>query len=212
MLNLHRRLIGITVLLMLATSSLSATYSFAEPSNAQENTSLESQEMENCKKTGLRTILTEKIVDGKLEIQQYTIPNLVTKEEVRKTMQIENKTLNWTLICNTYNSGIVLFDGKTSKLKDNFLRDTSEIGKQIPAEGKEENNGISIIQKEIVHDYNYQIIFTANTDEFQENEFFMTLSLEFDPYFQDFENCGINEGFKSYNESIIHDYLKEKTI
>ena len=39
MLNLHRRLIGIMVLLMLATSSLSATYSFAEPSNTQENTS-----------------------------------------------------------------------------------------------------------------------------------------------------------------------------
>lgn len=212
MLNLHRKLIGIMALLMLATSSLSATYSFAEPSNTQENTSLESQEMENCKKTGLSAILTEKIVDGKLEIQHYAIPNLITKEEVRKTMQIENKTLNWTIVCNTYNSGIVLFDGKTSKLKDNFWRDTSEIGKYAPAEWREEKDDISIIQKEIIHDYNYQIIFTANTDEFQENEFFVTLSLEFDPYFQDFENCSINEGFKSHNESIIHDYLKEKTI
>ena len=121
MLNLHKRSMGIAVLLMLATSSLSATYSFAEPNNTQENTSLENQEMKNCKKGGLRTILTEKIVDGKLEIQQHTIPNLVTKEEVRKTMQIENQVLNWTLVCNTYNSGIVLFDGKTSKIKDNFF-------------------------------------------------------------------------------------------
>ena len=36
--------------------------------------------MENCKKSGLRTILTEKIVDGKLEIQQYSLPNVVTKK------------------------------------------------------------------------------------------------------------------------------------
>ena len=203
---------GIVVLLMLATSSLSATYSFAEPNNTQENTSLENQEMKNCKKGGLRTILTEKIVDGKLEIQQHTIPNLVTKEEVRKTMQIENQVLNWTLVCNTYNSGIVLFDGKTSKIKDNFWRDSSYIGKFVSAEWKEQKDDISINQKEIVQDYNYQIIFTGNTDEFQENEFFITLSLEIRPNFQDYENCTMIEGFESYNKSTIHNQLRETTI
>ena len=176
MLNLHRRLIGITVLLMLGTSSLSATYSFAESSDTQENTLLENQEMEDCKRSGLRTILTEKIVDGKLEIQQYAIPNLVTKEEIRKIMQIDNKTLNWTLVCNTYNSGIVLFDGKASNVRDNFWRDSLEIGKIVPVEWKELKGETMVTQKETVQDYNYQIIFTANTDEFQENEFMMTLN------------------------------------
>ena len=212
MLNLHRRPIGIMVLLMLATSSLSATYSFAEPSNTQESTSIEAQEIDNCKKSGLRTILTEKIVDGKLEIQQYALPNLVTKEEVRKTMQIENQTLNWTYVCNTYNSGIVLFDGKASKLKDNFWRDSSEITKYEPAEWKEQKNDVLITQKETVQDYNYQIIFSANTDEVQENELFMTLSLELSPEFQNYENCVMIEGFKPHNEPLIHSYLEEKTI
>ena len=212
MLNLHRRLIGITVLLMLGTSSLSATYSFAESSDTQENTLLENQEMEDCKRSGLRTILTEKIVDGKLEIQQYAIPNLVTKEEIRKIMQIDNKTLNWTLVCNTYNSGIVLFDGKASNVRDNFWRDSLEIGKIVPVEWKELKGETMVTQKETVQDYNYQIIFTANTDEFQENEFMMTLNLEFDPKFQYFEDCSMIEEFKSHNESIIHNYLKKTAI
>ena len=200
------------VLLMLATSSLSATYSFAEPSNTQESISIDTHKMDNCKKSGLRTILTEKIVDGKLEIQEYAIPNLVTKEEVRRAMQIENQTLNWTYICNTYNSGIVLFDGKASKLKDNFWRDSSEIAKYVPAEWKEQKDDVPIIQKETVQDYNYQIIFSANTDEVQENELFMTLSLELSPEFQNYENCVMIEGFKPHNEPLIHNYLEEKRI
>ena len=212
MLNLRKRPIGIMVLLMLATSSLSATYSFAEPSNTQESTSIENQKMDNCKKGGLRTILTEKIVDGKLEIQQYTIPNLVTKEEIRKIMQIDNKTLNWTLVCNTYNSGIVLFDGKASNVRDNFWRDSLEIGKIVPVEWKELKGETMVTQKETVQDYNYQIIFTTNTDEIQEIEFFMTLNLEFDPKFQSYEDCALVEVFESYNESTIHNYLKEITI
>ena len=212
MLNLHRRSIGVVVLLMLATSSLSATYSFAESSNTHENTLLENQEMENCKRGGLGIILTEKIVDGKLEIQQYAIPNLVTKEEIRKIMQVENKTLNWTLVCNTYNSGIVLFDGKASNVRDNFWRDSLEIGKIVPVEWKELKGETMVTQKETVQDYNYQIIFTANTDEFQENEFMMTLNLEFDPKFQYFEDCSMIEEFKSHNESIIHNYLKKTAI
>ena len=212
MLNLHRRSIGVVVLLMLATSSLSATYSFAESSNTHENTLLENQEMENCKRGGLGIILTEKIVDGKLEIQQYAIPNLVTKEEIRKIMQVENKTLNWTLVCNTYNSGIVLFDGKTSNLRDNFWRSSSEIGKIAPVEQKELKGDTKATQKEIAQDYNYQIKFTANTDEIQENEFFMTLNLEFDPKFQSSENCTLVKVFESYNESTIHNYLKQITI
>ena len=200
------------VLLMLATSSLSATYSFGEPSNAQESTSIENQEMENCKKSGLGTILTEKIVDGKLEIQHYTLPNIVTKEEVRRTMVIDNQTLNWTYVCNTYNSGIVLFDGKASKLRDNFWRESSEIAKYMPVEWKEQKNDVQIAQKEVVQDYNYQIIFSVNTDEVQENELFMTLSLELIPEFQNYENCVMIEGFESYNESAIHNYFGEKTI
>ena len=212
MLNLHRRSIGIVVLLMLATSSLSATYSYAESNNTQENTSLGNQEVENCKKGGLRTILTEKIVDGKLEVQQYAIPNLVTKEEVRKTMQIENQTLNWTLVCNTYNSGIVLFDGKTSKIKDNFWIDSSDIRKFVSVEWTEQKDDVPVTQKEIGQDYNYQIIFTADTDEFQENEFFITLNLEFSPKFQNYENCIMIEGFESYNKSIANNHLREITI
>ena len=199
------------VLLMLATSSLSATYSFAEPSNIQENMTIENQKIENCKKSGLRAILTEKIVDGKLEVQQYVLPNIVTKEDVRRTMQIESQTSNWTYVCNSYNSGIVLFDGEALKLKENFWRDSSEIAKYVPAEWKEKNE-VSTTQKEVAQNYSYQIIFSGNTDEFQENELFMTLSLELSPELQNYEYCTMIEGFESYNESIIQNNLEEKTV
>ena len=87
-----------------------------------------------------------------------------------------------------------------------------EIGKIVPVEWKELKGETMVTQKETVQDYNYQIIFTANTDEFQENEFMMTLNLEFDPKFQYFEDCSMIEEFKSHNESIIHNYLKKTAI
>ena len=209
--KLDRRSIGIMVLLMLATSSLSASYSFAEPNNTQENTTIDGKKIENCKKNGLETILTEKIVDGKLEIQQYAFPNTANKEEVRKTMQLQNQTLNWTHSCNTYNSGIVLFDGKASKSSDNFWRVSSEIAKNGFDEW-EENGNYSISQKEIIQDYDYQIIFSGNTDKVKENELFIVLNLELSTKLQYYENYVMMEGFDSYYVSMTHNNLEEKTI
>ena len=210
MLKINRRLVGMTVLFMLATSSLSATYSFAEPNHIQEDSSAETKMEENCKKSGLGTILTEKIVDGKLEVQQYAFPNTISKEDLRRTMQLDNQTSNWTYVCNAYNSGIVLFDGKASKLGDNFWRNSSEFTNYELTEWESNNSTIS--EKRTVQGYSYKIIFSGNTEEIQENELFMTLSLELNSEYKNNDNCIMIEEFESDIESNNHNNLAEKPV
>ena len=212
MLKTHRRSVGMIVLLMLATSSLSATYSFAEPNHAQEGSSTETKKKEKCKKSGFGTILTEKIVDGKLEVQQYAFSNIITKEDLRRTMQLDNQASNWAYVCNAYNSGIVLFDGKASKLGDDFWRNSSELTNyELPEWKEDKDTGLSP-QKHIVQGFSYQIIFSGNTGEIQENELFMTLSFELSPELKNDDNCVIIEGFQSDSESINHNKLVGKSI
>ncbi len=63
------RIIGaLAILLMLGASPLSVTYAFAE----NEGKQIENRE--------LKAILTEKMVDGKLEVYQYVLPEEISEE------------------------------------------------------------------------------------------------------------------------------------
>ena len=210
MLKTHRRLSGMIILSMLATSSLSATYSFAESNHSQEDPSTEIKLGENCRQSGLRTILTEKIIDGKLEVQQYEFPDIVSKEDLQRTMQLDNHASNWTYVCNAYNSGIVLFDGKASKLVDSFWRNSSEFTDYEFIGWKNPDNS-PINGNQTVQGYSYKIIFSGNTEEIQENELFLTLSLELNSEFNNNDKGVTIEGFESNTESINQNNLGEKS-
>ena len=205
----YKKSLGMIVLLMLATSSLSANYSFAESNHSQE-LSTPTEKIENCQKNGLRTILTEKIVDGKLEVQQYALPDIITEEDLQRVIQLDSQTSNWAYLCNAYNSGIVLFDGKASKLGDSFWKISSEFLNSELSEWKVEDDNHLISQKQSVQDYYFEIIFSVNTGEIQENELFMPLNLELKPHVQQIENCILTEGFD--NESINQKIQMEKSI
>ena len=79
----RNRTIGvISILLMLGASPLSVTYSFADIEG-----NLEDKKGQNDSKTGndiqkerLGAILTEKVVNGKLEVQHYALPDDITEE------------------------------------------------------------------------------------------------------------------------------------
>ena len=163
------------------------------------------------KKSRLKTILAEKIVDGKLEIQQYTFSNIIPKEDIQRTMQLDNQTSNWVYVCNTYNSGIVLFDGKASKLGDNLWGNSSKFMNYELPEWKEQNYTSFDSQKQNSHEYSYQIIFSVNTEEIQENELFMTLSLELGPEFQNNDNYVLIAGFELETAPINHKNLLQKS-
>ncbi|MCJ8305592.1 MAG: hypothetical protein MJK05_00925 [Nitrosopumilus sp.] len=68
----QKRSIGvIAILLMLGASPLSVTYSFADFGNYQEG----KKEQQSNQKERFGAILTEKIVDGKLKVQHYELPD-----------------------------------------------------------------------------------------------------------------------------------------
>ena len=90
---------------MLAASPLSVTYAFGEnDSNPEE----------------LKTILTEKVVDGKLKVSHYALPEGLSEADLRRTLSIDDQ-MSWAYVNHeSYNAGIVLFDGKASKLGENL--------------------------------------------------------------------------------------------
>ena len=103
-----RNIGAIVILLMLAASPLSVTYSFAENGDQLE----ENRE--------LRAILTEKVVDGKLKVQHYAIPDEVTEADLQRMLSFDGQ-ISWAFVnYKAYNTGIVLFDGKASKVGENL--------------------------------------------------------------------------------------------
>jgi len=104
----HNRTIGvIAVFLMLGASPLSVTYSFA---NIQDN-----------QKERIGVILTEEVVNGKLEVRHYALPDNTTKEDIQRRLSFEGQTSSWAYVnYHVYHSGIIIFDGKASKVGDNL--------------------------------------------------------------------------------------------
>ena len=103
------RIIGsLAILLMLSASPLSVTYSFAEN---------ESNQVENRE---FRAILTEKVVDGKLEVRQYSLPEEFSEDDLKRMLSFDGQ-ISWAYVnYKMYQSGIILFDGKVSKIDENL--------------------------------------------------------------------------------------------
>ena len=135
----------IAILLMLGTSPLSVSYSFAD---FEENNS---DLLENKR---LGVILTEKVVDGKLQIQQYSLPDEFSEDDMDRIVSFEEESSNWAYVnYNALHSGIVLYDGKASKsgenkleISTNLLKD-SQFGHELPEDSEK---------------LSYKVIFSGN--------------------------------------------------
>ena len=105
------RIIGALIILsMLGASPLSITYSFAEN---------ESEQIENKKH---RSISTEKMIDGELEVFQYVLPEKFSEADLKRMLSTEGQ-MSWAYVnYKMYQSGIVLFDGKISKIDENLWK------------------------------------------------------------------------------------------
>ena len=127
---------------MLGASPLSVTYSFAE----NESNQLENREF--------RAILTEKVVDGKLQVHQYSLPEEFSEEDLKR-MLLSDGQISWAYVnYKMYQSGIILFDGKVSNIGENLweisIEDDSnkDLSYKIVFSGKiaetDEENGFAI--------------------------------------------------------------------
>ena len=80
----------VTMLVMLSTASLGVSYSHAE---SEEN--LEFEEIQNSlpgdlSSDEIRTILTERVVDGKLEVMELVLPKDTTDEDLKRILSLED--------------------------------------------------------------------------------------------------------------------------
>ena len=136
MIKSHNKTIGvITIFLMLGASPLSVTYSFAD---IQDN-----------QKKRLGVILTEEIVNGKLEVRHYALA-----DDPQRRIFFEGQTTNWAYVnYQVYHSGIIIFDGKTSKVGENLWKIST-------------NDGMDKIISD--EDLSYRVVFSGKSVETDE--------------------------------------------
>ena len=102
-----RNIEGIVILLMLATSPLSVTNAFAQNEVNPEE---------------LVEIITEKMVDGKIKVSHYALPNDLAEGDLQRILSMDEQ-MTWGYVnYKSYNAGIVIFDGKASKLGENLWK------------------------------------------------------------------------------------------
>jgi hypothetical protein len=167
---------GILILLMLFTSPVSVNYSFAESQESQEEKAKISK---NVKKERLWAILTEKVVDGRLELQHYALSTDISEEDLRKLLSFEDQISSWAYVnYNAYHSGIVLFDGKASKTGENLWKITANDvlnleEKEFDLELSEKSNDSHVVMHGAVDkDLSYKVIFSGKIAETGEGDVF----------------------------------------
>jgi hypothetical protein len=174
----QKRSIGvIVILLMLCASPLSVTYSFADFGNYQES----KKEQQSFQKERLGAILTEKIVDGKLKVQHYELPDDISEKDMQRMLSSDGETSSWAFVnTKTYHSGIILFDGKASKIGENLWKiSTNGVlnleERQFDLELNGKSNGAQAILNVATTsegELSYKIIFSGKVSETDEANVF----------------------------------------
>jgi len=147
-----RSFVVIAIFVMLGTSPLSVSYSFAD---FGENDS------ELLKNKRLGVILTEKVVNGKLQIQQYALPDEFSDNDKQRMVSFEKESSSWAYVnYNALHSGIVLYDGKASKIGESQLEISTDFleDSQSVLEIPKNSHIIENSQKEL----SYKVIFSGN--------------------------------------------------
>jgi len=172
MINFQKQtIIGIIILFMLGTSPLSITYSFGEDYQGEQRKDTQYAE-KTLKKGRLSIILTEKIVNGRLEVQHYTVPEGLSEEDKQRMLSFEDEILGWAYVnYKAYHTGIVLFDGKATKVgEDMWQISTEDILKirnsEFGTKFSEKYNNFEVMNNSASEiDLNYKVIFSVKITE-----------------------------------------------
>ena len=198
---------GIAILLMLGFSPLSVTYSFGETDRFQANNESENSQSQQ-KERLLRAILTEKVVNGKLEVRQYSLPENISEKDMQRMLSFDGETSGWAYVnYKAYQSGIVLFDGKASKIGDNLWKISSngtlnleERQFDLKLSGKSNGSHVKLHGIASEGNLNYKIIFSGKFVETEDQNIY-AISI-------------VNSGLKNVEtgQTIKLDHIGELTI
>jgi hypothetical protein len=166
----------IAILLMLGASPLSVTYSFADFENYQEG----KKEQQSNQKEELSVILTEKIVDGKLKVQHYELHDDISEKDMQRMLSSDGETSSWAYVnTKAYHSGIILFDGKASKIGENLWKistnDVLNLGEgqfDLELNGKSNDSQMILNGAASEEELSYKIIFSGKVSETDEENIF----------------------------------------
>jgi hypothetical protein len=166
----------IAILLMLGASPLSVTYSFADFENYQEG----KKEQQSNQKEELSVILTEKIVNGKLKVQHYELHDDISEKDMQRMLSPDGETSSWAFVnIKAYNSGIILFDGKASKIGENLWKistnDVLNLGEgqfDLELNGKSNDSQMILNGAASEEELSYKIIFSGKVSETDEENVF----------------------------------------
>lgn len=173
MIKLRPRTIrGIIALLMLCASPISVTYSFADTEDRQN-------ELKNTESERLNGILVEKMIDGNLKVRHYALPDEFSKKDIQKMLSFDEE-ISWAYVnYKAHHSGIVLFDGKASKINNELLdistNGTLNLAKiQADLELSEKSDNFNTeISSAVSSDLSYKIIFSGKIGEPSEDNTFL---------------------------------------
>ncbi|KFM17490.1 hypothetical protein AAA799P11_01322 [Marine Group I thaumarchaeote SCGC AAA799-P11] len=161
----QNRTIGvIAVLLMLAASPITVTYSFADDTEVYETKG-------SSKNERLGVILTEKMVDGKLKVQRYALPSDMSKEDMQRMLSSEIS--GWAIMSyKAYNAGITLFDGKAIKvgqdlweISTNGVLSLEEKEFDLELSGKSNGSHVKLHGTASDEDLSYKVVFSGKITE-----------------------------------------------
>jgi len=171
----------LAIFLMLSTAQLGVTYSNAE---SEENLELKETQKDpkltnKSQKEGLGVILTEKVVNGKLEVRQFALPEDTTENDRNRILSLEGAS-GWSYVnYKAYHSGIVLFDGKVSKVGEKFwkisVNGSMNLTKgelDLQSRGKFNNSSPGMGKSFSSEDLDYRVIFSGKMVESEKENVF----------------------------------------
>ena len=165
----------VAILVMLSTAQLGVSYSNAE--------SGENLELMETQKERLGVILTEKVVNGKLEVRQFALPEDTTERDMNRILSLEG-TSGWSYVnYKEYHSGIVLF-GKVSKDGEKFWRisingsmNLTKGESDLQSRGNLNNSSPKMDKNFSSEDLNYRVIFSGKMIESDKENIFAIASM-----------------------------------
>lgn len=168
----------IAILFMLSTAPLAVTYSYAENEEKSVPKTLQKDPKSYKSQERLGVILTEKVVDGNLEVNEVVLPENTTESDMNKILSSEG-TSGWSYIDYTgYHSGIVIFDGKASESGEKHWKisvngklnlSTGELGLELIGKSNSNPKTTEDLSKE---NLGYRVIFSGKMIESGEKDEF----------------------------------------
>ncbi|MCV0399326.1 MAG: hypothetical protein K5785_04930 [Nitrosarchaeum sp.] len=116
-----------------------------------------------------KIILTEKIVNGRLQVNHYAFPENATSKDVQRILAFEDESKWVNTNYKVYQAGIVLFDGKSSKIDTNVWKISNEVAKltlnELELDDQQDKSGLISNEVVSIEEFDYKVIFSGKMTE-----------------------------------------------